>query len=236
MQLIEPISNLKNQLISANHRMIAGQIILALAVLFLIGSIILIAQLDKKNDLLRMQAKKEGRDFEPVKYTDGIQGTCLVTMILSLIMLIPSIDILAYSNTSYTILHAARNTVDQSSFVKGAVTGYPRIYQDKDINDYVNKISVDWNYGGSDDEQKLIDVTHNSKQVIYTSKSKIGRAYLRVGHYIDNQTKHPVNLTWTLKPYLVKASYDDENGHHNLVCRVDNKKVPEGKNQVVVKY
>lgn len=236
MQLVEPISNLKNQLISANHRMIAGQVILALAVLFLIGSIILVAQLDKKNDLLKMQAEKEGRDFEPVKYTDGIQGICLVTIILSLIMLIPSIDILAYSNTSYTILHAARNTVDQSSFVKGAVTGYSRIYQDKDINDYVNKISVDWNDGGSDDKQRLIDVTHNSKQVIYTPKSKIGRAYLRVGHYIDNQTKHPVNLTWTLKPYLVKASYDDENGHHNIVCRVDNKKVPEGKNQVIVKY
>lgn len=56
------------------------------------------------------------------------------------------------------------------------------------------------------------------------------------GQYIDNNTKHPVNLTWTLKPYLVKASYDDENGHHNIICRVDNKKVPEGKKQVVVKY
>lgn len=236
MQLIEPISNLKNQLISANHRMIAGQVILALAVLFLIGSIILAAQLDKKNNLLKMQARKEGRDFEPVKYTNGIQGTCLATIILSGIMLIAASDILVHSDTSDTILHAARNTVDQSSFVKGAVTGYSRIYQDKDSDDYVNKISVDWNDGDSDDEQKLIDVTHNSKQVIYTPKSKIGRAYLRVGQYIDNQTKHPVNLTWTLKPYLVKASYDDENGHHNIVCHVDNKKVPEGKNLVIVKY
>ena len=236
MQLIEPISNLKNQLINANHRMIAGQVILVLAVLFFIIAFILLTHLNKKNELLKMQAKKEGRDFEPINHTNGIQGTCLVTIILSGIMFIATSGIITHSDTSDTILHAARNTVDQSSFVKGAVTGYSRIYQDKDSDDYVNKISVDWNDGGSDDEQKLIDVTHNSKQVIYTPKSKIGRAYLRVGHYIDNQTKHPVNLTWTLKPYLVKASYDDENGHHNIVCRVDNKKVPEGKNQVIVKY
>lgn len=226
MQLIEPISNLKNQLISANHWMISGYIILALSVLFFIGAFILLKHLNKKNDLL----------IKPVKHTDGIQDTCIATIIFSGIMFIAAFSILTHFDIGSTTLRAARNTVDQSSFVKGAVTGYSRIYQDKDSDDYVNKISVDWNDGDSDDEQKLIDVTHNSKQVIYTPKSKIGRAYLRVGHYIDNNTKHPVNLTWTLKPYLVKASYDDENGHHNIVCRVDNKKVPEGKNQVVVKY
>lgn len=226
MQLSQPISNLKNQLISANHWMIAGYVILALSVLFFIIALISLKHLNKKNNLLS----------KPVKYTDGIQDTCLATMILSGIMLIAASGILLHFDTNDTILRAARNTVDQSSFVKGDVTGNSNIEQDKHNNDYVNKISVDWNDGGSNDEQKLIDVTHNSKQVIYTPKSKIGRAYLRVGQYIDNNTKHPVNLTWTLKPYLVKASYDDENGHHNIVCRVDNKKVPEGKNLVIVKY
>lgn len=225
MQLIEPIFNLKNQLISAHHWMIAGQVILVLAVLFFIIALISLKHLNKKNNLLS----------KPVKYTDGIQDTCLATMILSGIMLIAASGILLHFDTNDTILRAARNTVDQSSFVKGYVTGNSSTDQDTHSSDYVTRISVDWNYLG-DDKQRLIDVTHNSKQVIYTPKSKIGRAYLRVGHYIDNQTKHPVNLLWTLKPYLVKASYDDENGHHNIICRVDNKKVPEGKNQVVVKY
>lgn len=151
-------------------------------------------------------------------------------------MFIAAFGILTHFDIGSTTLRAARNTVDESSLIKGNVAGNAVIAQDKDSDDYVNKISVDWDYLGSDDKQKLIDVTHNSKQIIYTPKSKIGRAYLRVGQYIDNNTKHPVNLTWTLKPYLVKASYDDENGHHNIVCRVDNKKVPEGKNQVIVKY
>lgn len=226
MQLIKPISNLKNQLISANHWMIAGQVILALSILFFIGSIILLKQLNKKNNLLS----------KPVKYTDAIQDTCVATMILSVMMLLAAFGILAHFDTNDTILRAARNTVDQSSLIKGYVADNAAIKQDKNSTDYVDKISVDWDYLGSDDKQRLIDVTHNSKQIIYTPRSKIGRAYLRVGEYIDNNTKHPVNLTWTLKPYLVKASYDDENGHHNLVCRVDNKKVPEGKNQVVVKY
>lgn len=226
MQLIEPISNLKNQLISAHHWMIAGQVILVLSVLFFIIALISLTHLNKKNELL----------ITPVKYTDGIQDTCLATIILSGIMLIAASGILLHFDTNDTILRAARNTVDQSSFVKGYVTGNSSTVQDKHNNDYVTRISVDWNYLGNDDKQKLIDVTHNSKQVIYKSKSKIGRAYLRVGQYIDNNTKHPVNLLWTLKPYLVKASYDDENGHHNLICRVDNKKVPKGKNLVIVKY
>ena len=226
MQLIEPISNLKNQLISANHWMISGYIILALSVLFFIGAFILLKHLNKKNNLLS----------KPVKYTDGIQDTCLATIILSGVLTFASIGILTHFDTNDAILRAARNTVDQSSFVKGYVTGNSSTVQDKHNNDYVTRISVDWDYLGSDDKQKLIDVTHNSKQVIYTPKSKIGRAYLRVGQYIDNNTKYPVNLLWTLKPYLVKASYDDENGHHNVVCRVDNKKVPEGKNLVIVKY
>ena len=226
MKLVEPIFNLKNQLINANRWMIAGQVILVLSVLFFIIALILLKQLNKKNDLLS----------KPVKYTDGIQDTCLATIILSGIMLIAAFGILTHFDIGSTTLRAARNTVDESGLIKGNVAGNAVIAQDKDSDDYVNKISVDWNYLGSDDKQRLIDVTHNSKQVIYTPKSKIGRAYLRVGQYIDNNTKHPVNLTWTLKPYLVKASYDDENGHHNIVCRVDNKKVPEGKNQVVVKY
>lgn len=226
MQLVEPISNLKNQLISAHHWMIAGYVILVLSVLFFIIALISLKHLNKKNNLLS----------KPVKYTDGIQDTCLATIILSGILTFASIGILTHFDTNDTILRAARNTVDQSSFVKGYVTGNSSTVQDTHSSDYVTRISVDWNYLGSDDKQRLIDVTHNSKQVIYTPKSKIGRAYLRVGQYIDNNTKHPVNLTWTLKPYLVKASYDDENGHHNVVCRVDNKKVPEGKNQVVVKY
>ena len=50
MQLIEPISNLKNQLINANHRMIAGQVILVLAVLFfIIAFILLTPKLGKPN-------------------------------------------------------------------------------------------------------------------------------------------------------------------------------------------
>lgn len=226
MKLVEPIFNLKNQLISANHWMIAGQVILVFSVLFFIIALISLTHLNKKNDLL----------IKPVKHTDGIQDTCLATIIFSGIMFIAAFGILTHFDIGSTTLRAARNTVDESSLIKGNVAGNAVIAQDKDSDDYVNKISVDWNFLGSDDKQKLIDVTHNSKQVIYTPKSKIGRAYLRVGQYIDNNTKYPVNLTWTLKPYLIKASYDDENGHHNIVCRVDNKKVPEGKNQVIVKY
>ena len=226
MKLVEPISNLKNQLISANRWIIAGQVILVLSILFFIIAFVLLTHLNKKNNLLS----------KPVKYTDGIQDTCLAIIIFSGIMFIAVFGILTHFDIGSTTLRAARNTVDESSLIKGNVAGNAVIAQDKDSTNYVNKISVDWNYLGNDDKQKLIDVTHNSKQIIYTPKSKIGRAYLRVGHYIDNQTKHPVNLTWTLKPYLVKASYDDENGHHNIVCRVDNKKVPEGKNQVIVKY
>ena len=226
MKLVEPISNLKNQLISANHWMIAGQVILVLFVLFFIIALISLTHLNKKNDLL----------IKPVKHTDGIQDTCIATIIFSCIMFIAAFGILTHFDIGSTTLRAARNTVDESSLIKGNVAGNAVIAQDKDSTNYVNKISVDWNYLGNDDKQKLIDVTHNSKQVIYTPKSKIGRAYLRVGQYIDNNTKHPVNLTWTLKPYLVKASYDDENGHHNIICRVDNKKIPEGKNQVIVKY
>lgn len=226
MKLIEPISNLKNQLISAHHWMIAGYVILVLAALFFIIALISLTHLNKKNDLL----------IKPVKHTDGIQDTCIATIIFSGIMFIAAFGILTHFDIGSTTLRAARNTVDESSLIKGNVASNTVIAQDKDSTNYVNKISVDWNYLGSDDKQKLIDVTHNSKQVIYTPKSKIGRAYLRVGQYIDNNTKHPVNLTWTLKPYLVKASYDDENGHHNIICRVDNKKVPEGKNQVIVKY
>ena len=226
MKLVEPIFNLKNQLISANHWMIAGQVILALSMLLFIIALILLKQLNKKNNLL----------IKPVKHTDGIQDICLATMIFSGIMFIAAFGILTHFDIGSTTLRAARNTIDQSSLIKGNVAGNAVIAQDKDSDDYVNKISVDWDFLGSDDKQKLIDITHNSKQVIYTPKSKIGRAYLRVGQYIDNNTKHPVNLTWTLKPYLVKASYDDENGHHNIVCRVDNKKVPEGKNLVIVKY
>ena len=226
MKLVEPIFNLKNQLISANHWMIAGQVILILSVLFFIIALISLTHLNKKNDLL----------IKPVKHTDGIQDTCLATMIFSCIMFIAAFGILTHFDIGSTTLRAARNTIDQSSLIKGNVAGNAVIAQDKDSDDYVNKISVDWNFLGSDDKQRLIDVTHNSKQVIYTPKSKIGRAYLRVGQYIDNNTQHPVNLTWTLKPYLVKASYDDEHGHHNIICRVDNKKVPEGKNLVIVKY
>ena len=226
MKLVEPISNLKNQLISANRWIIAGQVILVLSVLFFIIALISLTHLNKKNNLLS----------KPVKYTDGIQDTCIATIIFSCIMFIAAFGILTHFDIGSTTLRAARNTIDQSSLIKGNVAGNAVIAQDKDSTNYVNKISVDWNFLGSDDKQKLIDVTHNSKQIIYTPKSKIGRAYLRVGQYIDNNTKHPVNLTWTLKPYLVKASYDDENGHHNIVCRVDNKKVPEGKNQVIVKY
>lgn len=171
------------------------------AVLLFIGALILLKQLNKKNDLL----------IKPVKHTDGIQATCLATMIFSGIMFIAAFGILTHFDIGSTTLRAARNTVDESSLIKGNVAGNAVIAQDNDSTNYVNKISVDWNYLGNDDEQRLIDVTHNSKQVIYTSKSKIDRAYLRIGQYIDNNTKHPVNLTWTLKPYLVKASYDDEN-------------------------
>lgn len=55
--------------------MITGQVILALAALLLIGSIILVAQLDKKNDLLKMQAKKEGLEDNVSRETDKLRSS-----------------------------------------------------------------------------------------------------------------------------------------------------------------
>ena len=82
----------------------------------------------------------------------------------------------------------------------------------------------------------MINADVKTGKVIFKSKSKLGRAYLKTVQYIDKNTKHPVDLKWSIKPYMVRAKYDNENGPHDIVCFVDNKVVRMGAKQTVVKY
>lgn len=82
----------------------------------------------------------------------------------------------------------------------------------------------------------VINANVKTGKVIFKSKSKLGRAYLKTVQYIDKNTKHPVDLKWSIKPYMVRAKYDSENGPHDIVCFVDNKVVKTSAKQTVVKY
>ena len=88
------------------------------------------------------------------------------------------------------------------------------------------------------DKRTIAVVNANVKtgKVIFKSKSKLGRAYLKTVQYIDKNTKHPVDLKWSIKPYMVRAKYDSENGPHDIVCFVDNKVIKMSAKQTVVKY
>lgn len=82
----------------------------------------------------------------------------------------------------------------------------------------------------------VINANVKTGKVIFKSKSKLGRAYLKTVQYIDKNTKHPVDLKWSIKPYMVRAKYDNENGPHDIVCFIDNKVVKTSAKQTVVKY
>lgn len=82
----------------------------------------------------------------------------------------------------------------------------------------------------------VINANVKTGKVIFKSKSKLGRAYLKTVQYIDKNTEHPVDLKWSIKPYMVRAKYDSENGSHDIVCFVDNKVVKTNAKQTVVKY
>ena len=82
----------------------------------------------------------------------------------------------------------------------------------------------------------VINADVKTGKVIFKPKSKLGRAYLKTVQYIDKNTKYPVDLKWSIKPYMVRAKYDSENGPHDIVCFVDNKVVRMGAKQTVVKY
>lgn len=88
------------------------------------------------------------------------------------------------------------------------------------------------------DKRTIVVINANVKtgEIIFKSKSKLGRAYLKTVQYIDKNTKHPVDLKWSIKPYMVRAKYDSENGPHNVACFVDNKVVKQSVKQTVVKY
>lgn len=99
----------------------------------------------------------------------------------------------------------------------------------------LSTIYAEWR---GDDETELATVMSypTKKKMVYCSKSKLGRAFLRVGAYVDKNAKHPVNVVWKLMPYQAQCSYDTSSGHHKVICRVDSKKVANGDKVTVVKY
>lgn len=98
--------------------------------------------------------------------------------------------------------------------------------------------TVTGNWNGPDAQDKLVSVYTDTRtrQNIYKANTPAGRAFLKIVQYLGNQHIKPVNYTWQAWPYKVQFSYDDEKGHHKLVCYVDNKKTKPDKEEIVVNY
>lgn len=111
---------------------------------------------------------------------------------------------------------------------------------DWDVKKFSNSVyqldSIKTTWPGDKRTIAVINADVKTGKVIFKSKSKLGRAYLKTVQYIDKNTKHPVDLKWSIKPYMVRAKYDSENGPHDIVCFVDNKVVKTSAKQTVVKY
>lgn len=111
---------------------------------------------------------------------------------------------------------------------------------DRDIKKLSNSLyqldSIKTTWPGDKRTIAVINANVKTGKVIFKSKSKLGRAYLKTVQYIDKNTKHPVDLKWSIKPYMVRAKYDSENGPHDIVCFVDNKVVKMSAKQTVIKY
>lgn len=101
-------------------------------------------------------------------------------------------------------------------------------------NDDKTKLPTDF----ATDKTELATLTlyPTKKKMVYKSKSKLGRAFMRVGNYIDKNDDHPANVVWKLTTYQVQCSYDTSSGHHKVICRVDNKKIENGKQATIIKY
>lgn len=106
----------------------------------------------------------------------------------------------------------------------------------KDGKYKIYTVTGDWN--GPDAQDKLVSVYTDTRtrQNIYRANTPAGRAFLRIVQYLSDRHIKPVNYTWQAWPYKVQFSYDDEKGHHKLVCYVDNKKTKPAKEEIVVNY
>lgn len=105
------------------------------------------------------------------------------------------------------------------------------------FNDKTQKLAVirtNWN----EENERLVTVKADIKRQenVYQADSKIGKAYLRVGAYISEHYKKPMDVKWTVKPYKVEASFDDERGHHKVACYVDNRNINSDGDLTVIKY
>lgn len=98
--------------------------------------------------------------------------------------------------------------------------------------------TVTGNWNGPDAQNKLLSAYTDTRtrQNIYHADTPAGHAFLKVVQYLREHHIKPVNYTWQAWPYKVQFSYDDEKGHHKLVCYVDNKKTKPNKEEIVVKY
>lgn len=78
------------------------------------------------------------------------------------------------------------------------------------------------------------DIKHQEN--VYRADSKIGKAYLKVGAYISEHYRKPINVKWTVKSYKAEASFDDDSGHHKVVCYVDNRNINSDGDLTVIQY
>lgn len=92
-------------------------------------------------------------------------------------------------------------------------------------------LEIDWSPGSINrtNYQELCDVKLNiaKKQLIYQAKSQIGQAYLKTAKYIMTNSTSPKKIAWQVKKNSVQASYQDTNGEHNVVCRINDKNAYE---------
>lgn len=157
--------------------------------------------------------------------------TCLVPAFFAFFLAIFA------TRDSYIAVHGFRKmkkNVLLSTHGNTVVKRKDAIYAFDDKTQKLIVVKADWQGKG----ESLVhgDAVIKKQQNVYHADSKIGRAFLKVGKYVTENYSKPVNLKWNVKPYKATASFDDKDGHHNVVCYVDNKNKNSGNKEIVVKY
>lgn len=205
-------------------------VVAVLAVVATLGSAV--SWVYDKPDVFNYSSKPDKFDYSSI--LSKILSILAVVNFAALLFVSAYID----KNNPYDYVNECAMPVVHKSSLDHGQRHYFKV--DWDIKKLSNSLyqldSIKTTWPGDKRTIAVINANVKTGKVIFKSKSKLGRAYLKTAQYIDKNTKHPVDLKWSVKPYMVRAKYDSENGPHDIVCFVDNKVIKMGVKQTVVKY
>lgn len=81
------------------------------------------------------------------------------------------------------------------------------------------------NTDDADNEIVVITLDAKRKTITYKAENKVGRAFMKLSQYVKKHKQGNAKIRWSVKPYVVTATYDDETGTHKVNCNVKTQKI-----------